>query len=201
MKLIALFLLVLSQNLFAQNTLDDTGFGEIRLGQSYESLEDRLAITDVRGVPEYAWFAPMSLDYWLNDVGQDTTSYYEMLETDRLVAESLNLKIVWCTFSKKKEANFFGCPIVCAQLIFEKNALKGIILVFNKDELTEGSKESIFEQFESAFGEVIEEDSTVNPPRKFDATWKINGRMIRVSDALSMDGEVGETVQVLYWQE
>lgn len=201
MKLITILLLFCAQTLTAQTTLSDSGFGEIRLGKSFESVEDRLNVVDVHAIPEYAWYAPMSLNYWITEVEPDTASYYEMLETDRLVAESLNLKIVWCTFSKKKEANFFNSSIAGAQLIFEKNELRGMIVVFDKDEITEDVKEQIYEQFESVFGVATEENSAVSPPRRFDSNWKQNGIQIRLSDAETMSGGTGESVQILFWRE
>lgn len=200
MKLIAIVFLTFSSFSFAQTDLDDTGFSEIRLGKTFESIEERLSLIDIVDVPQYAWFAPMSLDYWLSN-GEDTASYFEMLETDRLIAESLNTKVVPCTFEKKKDAKFFSYPVDCAQLIFVENALKGIILAFNPDDMTQEAKESIFEQFKSEFGEVVEENSSVAPPSESDLTWKVNGRMIRISDSESMDGGAGQTLHILYWQE
>ena len=200
MKRLSIVLLLFVQTSIAQTALDDTGFGEIRLGKTYELIENRINVVDVDAIPEYAWFAPMSLNYWLTEVEQDTASYYEMLETDRLITESLNLKIVWCSFQKKKDANFFKCPIECAQLIFENNSLKGIIVAFDKNDITPEAKESIFEQFEAQFGQADFNESSLSTPRRFDSNWKINERLIRVSDAQTMDGGIGETVQVLYWQ-
>lgn len=200
MKLIILLFLSFAQLSIAQSSVNEDGFGEIRIGKTYEELETRFIQIDVHELAQYAWFAPMSLQEWITETEQDTAAYYEMLDVDNQIAESMNMKIVWCRFTKKKEKNLLGIPVECAQLIFEKNALIGITLAFEKDGVTQEVKESIFEQLEEQFGVAKDEDSEINPPRKFDSTWKLNGHLIRVSDALTSDGGIGDTVHILYWK-
>ncbi len=199
MRQITILLLLITQISVAQTELDNTGFNEIRLGTSFESIEKQLIIVGVSDIPRYAWFAPMSLDYWLQEVGQDSSSYYEMLETDRLIAESLNTKIVWCTFKKKKDAKFFKYQIECAQLIFKENALIGISLVFDKSDMTSEAKGIIVKQFERALGDGLKNHNNGNPIPEFVRKWSVDSVEVSISD-LDQNGGLGESIHVLFWE-
>ena len=195
MKITTLIFLVLTQISFGQSDLDHSGFNKIRLGKSYESLKNSL--TEVETPPEYAWFAPMTIEYYMDATGEDSSDYYEMLETDRLIAESLNTKILWCTFNKKKDANYFKFPIECAQLVFTNDILIGISLVFDKNDMTTMGKETIIKQFELALGSGSVNRNFGNPIKHFSRNWKLGNINVRVSDA-SWDLGTGESFNVIF---
>ena len=193
MKYFYIIFVFLSQGAMAQ--LTQTGFNGIELESSYENIKKR--IEEVESVPQYAWFAPMSIEDFITDTGEDSSAYFQMLETDRLIAESLNTKIIWCTFKKKKDANFFKYPIECAQLVFKEDTLIGISLVFDKDDMSDTAKDEIIAQFESVLGDGLLHHNNGGPIPRFERLWK-QGRMeVSLSDTTYDDHE-GESLNVLF---
>lgn len=198
MKLITVLFLVLTQISFAQSDLDYNGFNEIRLGKSYEAL--KIHITEVDDAPTYAWFAPMTIEYYMNATGEDSSGYYEMLETDRLIAESLNTKIIWCTFKKQKVGSFFKFPIKCAQFVFVDDILIAITLTFDKDEMTENAKSTIVNQLELTLGDGLLNHNAGNLIPQFNRNWTLNTTKVAVSDA-SWDLGSGESLHLTFIKE
>ena len=194
MKHIIFLFLILTQISFAQSDLDHSGFSEIRLGKSYNDLKKR--ITVVEAAPDYSWFAPMTIEYFMTETGEDSRAYYEMLETDRLIAESLNTKIIWCTFKKKQDANFFKFPIECAQLVFTDNKLIGMILVFDENDMTPETKAVILKQIEDVLGEPSCYYAATIEPQAFTCFWNENNTELLVSDAIAPEEAYGETLHI-----
>lgn len=195
LKYLTLLLVQLSFLTNAQIDISPLGFGEITLGKSYDELKNRCKEVEIP--PSYAWFCPMSIDEFMDgSADQDSSSYFSMLETERLIAESLGVNIVWCTFTKKQEERAFQFPIECAQLVFDHDSLIGIFLVFNKEDMNAISKRSILNQLETALGDPTER---TNNDETFMTKWTSESTEVMMSDANGWDFKgLGENLTILF---
>ncbi len=198
MNNLLILLTFITHQCFAQNDIDFTGFGDIRIGKTYEELKSKLI--EVEEAPENAWFAPMTLEEFL-DGSEDTASYYEMLETDKLIAESMNLKIVLCTLKGAKNNLFLGHRVACANLIFQDNVLVGGMLVLDPSNITQASKRSLLNELETQMGEAICSYSANFDPAPFECSWysETEGEF-RISDMIEEASEPGETINIAFGQ-
>lgn len=194
MKYTAIIFLFLSSFSFGQ--IDQSGFGEIRMGKSYDDLKKR--ITLIETVPDYAWFAPLSANEYMLENGNDTTGYSYMLENERGAAENEGNIIVWCTFNKKQDANFFNYPIECGQLVFTEDGLSQIMIVFNKKDMKIEAKAAILRQIAQVLGEPICSYTASLEPKPFSCSWYGDGTELLVSDQNDSDLGRGESLNISF---
>lgn len=194
MKNAALILFFLSSSAFGQ--IDKTGFNEMRLGKSYDDVKKH--ITLIKSVPDYASFAPFSLEDFMMENGGDSTGYSEMIAGERQALESGGNRIVWCTFNNKKDVNFFGYPIECGQLIFTEDGLTEIAIVFHKIDMTTEAKSDILQQIEKVMGEPICAYTASLEPRAFSCSWYGNDTELLVTDQDDFDLGNGESLNISF---
>lgn len=194
MKNCALILFFLSSYAFGQ--IDKTGFNEVRMGKSYDDVKKH--ITLIKSVPDYAYFAPLSMENFMIENGGDSTGYSEMIAGERQAAESGGNKIVWCTFNNKKDVNFFGYPIECGQLIFTEDGLAEIAIVFFKNDMTPEAKSSILQQIETSMGEPSCSYTANLDPQAFSCSWFGNDTELLVTDQDDFDLGHGESLNICF---
>jgi hypothetical protein len=194
-KLLIAFLLVFANQCFAQNQIDLTGFGEIRIGKTYDELKSLLV--EVEEAPENAWFAPMTLDEFLLEFG-DTVDYYGMLEANQMMAEELNSKEVLCTLKGAKNNQFLGHTIACINLVFQDDVLTAVMLVLDPSTITEASKRKLLVELEAHLGELLCSYSADFDPAPFECSSYSETGQFTISDMAESAGEPGETINISF---
>lgn len=190
-----ILLLLLANQCFAQAQIDQTGFGEIRIGKTYEELKPLLL--EVEEAPENAWFSPMTLDEFLLEFG-DTVDYYGMLETHKMVAEELNSTEVLCTLKGAKNNQFLGHNISCLKLVFQDDVLVTGKLVLDPSTITQASKRKLLAELEAQMGELMCSYSVNFDPSPFECSKYSETGQFTISDMAESAGEPGETINISF---
>lgn len=196
LKLLFAFLLVFTQNSFAQDDIHATGFGDIRLGKSYQELEGK--IIEIDEVPDNAWFAPMTLEAFMAETDGDSTGFAGMRDTDKLISEGSGTKLIRCTFIGKQNTAVLGHKIVCAQLIFMDDLLISMVLVLDDSNISVKSKRQLLVDLEQRLGELECAYSVNFDPSPFYCSWfSEEGGEFSVSDMIVAGGGPGKTIHIL----
>lgn len=197
MKTLLLQVILLTQISIAHAQIAQSGFGTIRIGKTYKELKKY--IIEVDEVPDYAWFAPMTIEEYFSDYGGDTTSYFEMLESDRMIEKEMELTIIECSFKKRKNKTISGLNIECAQLTFENDTLIGFRLVFDSNEISPDTKREFIDNLLETLGETTCSYSTEFASSPFYCCWdNLSGSRIVISDETEPGGELGQSINMTF---
>ena len=106
MKSLIVTVILLTQFGFSQAQVGFDGFGDIRIGKSYKELKKK--ITTVEEVPEYAWFSPLTIDFFMFEYGLDSTAALAMLEEfqemdEEEMEDEPEDRTIMCSFKKKND--------------------------------------------------------------------------------------------------
>jgi hypothetical protein len=165
------------------------GYGEIRVGAAYSSVEKLLK--PIQKAPEYAWFGEKSFQWYADNFGiTDSLEYLGMLE---MVEPS-----ILCIPKDKMHAKFLGYGVAALSLNVVEDRIQSIRIVLNPEDVA-GQPTNFFLALEEHFGPT---DCTVSVncegmPRMCDWGWD-SPVLCSVSDMAEEAGCQGVTINISY---
>ncbi|MCJ8292721.1 MAG: hypothetical protein HRT58_22605 [Crocinitomicaceae bacterium] len=202
MKSLIVTFILLTQFGFSQAQVGFDGFGDIRIGKSYKELKKK--ITTVEEVPEYAWFSPLTIDFFMFEYGLDSTDALARLEESQAMDEEEmedepEVRTIMCSFKKKNDQTIAGLNVECAKLVFNKDILIAIMVVINPEKLSRKVKADFLNDLSLAFGETSCSYSIAFDDPPFYCGWDSDaGERLIVSDMLEPGFGPGESINLTF---